>query len=210
MAKRAPSTTSRLSAYTDAVFAVIITIMALEIRPPDSPTLAGLFSLWPTVVSYAVSYVFVAIIWMNHHYLMGYSSAPTVRLIWLNFGHLFFVSLLPFATSWMADTELAHLPVITYAILFVVTDGMYNLFEREILRHSDAFTPREYVTIRRRSLAALALFTLAAIAAFFEPWVGFGIVCVALALHLRPDVPRWLIRARRGHGAGGDDPSGAE
>lgn len=78
-----------------------ITIMVLELRPPASPTWAGLLQLWPTVVSYIVSHVFVAIIWMNHHYLMTYVTTPSLKLIWPNFGHLFCVSFLPFATAWL-------------------------------------------------------------------------------------------------------------
>ena len=95
---RRPSTGSRLAAYTDAVFAVIITIMVLELRPPEAPTFAALLTLWPTFVSYVVSYLFIAIIWINHHYLMGYVDAITLRLVWGNFAHLFCVSLLPFPT----------------------------------------------------------------------------------------------------------------
>lgn len=186
-ARIGPTTASRLSAYTDAVFAVIITIMVLELRPPAEPTFAALLTLWPTVVTYLVSYLFIAVIWMNHHHLMGYVTSPTLRLIWLNFGHLFLVSLLPFATAWIAQTRLAAAPVIVYAALFVAADGMYNLFEREILRTSPAVTPERYRLVRHRSLSALALFTLGAGLAIVAPWLGFGSICLALVLHLRPD-----------------------
>ncbi|GAB3396354.1 TMEM175 family protein [Humibacter soli] len=194
-----PSTGSRLSAYTDAVFAVIITIMVLELRPPVTPTFTALLTLWPTIISYLVSYVFIAIIWINHHYLMGYVKAPSLRLMWINFGHLFFVSLLPFATAWIAESKLAAVPVFVYTALFVVTDGVYNLFEREILRTSTEFGPDEYRHARRRSLIALLLFAIAAGLAILQPWVGFGFVCLALLLHLRPDAAPWN-RHRDGEG----------
>jgi len=197
MRKMGPSTAGRLSSYTDAVFAVIITIMVLELRPPASADFTALLALWPTVIIYVVSYAFIAIIWINHHYLMGYISVPSLRLIWLNFGHLFFVSLLPFATAWMAETVLARGPVVTYASLFVLTDGMYNLFEREILRNSSEFSASEYRATRRRSLLALLLFAVAAGLAAIEPWLGFGVICVALALHLVPDVSGWRRVPRR-------------
>jgi uncharacterized membrane protein len=191
MSKMRPSTGSRLSAYTDAVFAVIITIMVLELRPPQQPTFTGLLALWPTIISYLVSYVFIAIIWINHHYLMGYVKAPTLRLVWVNFGHLFFVSLLPFATAWIARTKLSPVPVIVYTGLFVITDGVYNIFEREILRASTEFNTTEYRQVRRRSLIALGLFTVGTGLAILDPWAGFGFICLALILHLQPDAAPW-------------------
>jgi uncharacterized membrane protein len=91
--------------YSDAVFAVIVTIMVLELEAPEEPAFSALWPLWPTAISYAVSYVFIAIIWINHHYLMRFVGAPTLRVMWMNFVHLFMVSLLPFATAWVARTR---------------------------------------------------------------------------------------------------------
>src|SRR5499426_51987 len=131
-------TAHRLAAFSDAVFAVIVTIMVLELRAPDQPAFSALWLLWPTAISYAVSYLFIAIIWINHHYLMRLVGAPTPALIWINFLHLFMVSFLPFATAWVARTRLASGPVAFYAALFVCVDIAYNVFEREVLRQADA------------------------------------------------------------------------
>ena len=194
------STPERLSGYTDAVFAVVITITVLELHPPASARIGALLGLWPTAVSYLVSYVFVAIVWINHHFLMGYVKQTTLRVIWLNFTHLFFVSLLPFATAWIAATELARAPVVVYTGFFVVTDGAYNLFEREVLRNSSDFSSTELRASRRRSLTALALFAAAALVAFIQPTAGMGFTALALLLHLRPDAARnaRLILRRQG------------
>src|SRR5689334_229150 len=108
---REEMTADRLAAFSDAVFAVILTIMVLELKAPDEASFAALGPLWPTAISYAVSYLFIAIIWVNHHYLMRFVGRPTLRLIWINFVHLFMVSLLPFATAWVARTRLASSPV---------------------------------------------------------------------------------------------------
>ena len=70
-------TTERLSAFSDAVFAVLISVLVLELRPPELPTFKALLSLWPTWLSYAVSYLFIAIVWANHHHLMRYAPPPT-------------------------------------------------------------------------------------------------------------------------------------
>src|SRR5258705_14018471 len=104
-------TPERLGAFSDGVFAVIITIMVLELKPPPQPSFAALLSLWPTGLSYAVSYLFIAIVWVNHHHLLRYATEARLNLLWFNFAHLFSVSLIPLSTSWMAQTKLAPQPM---------------------------------------------------------------------------------------------------
>jgi uncharacterized membrane protein len=182
-------TADRLAAFSDAVFAVIVTVMVLELKAPDQPAFSALWPLWPTAVSYVVSYLFIAIIWVNHHYLMRFVGPPTLGLIWINFVHLFMVSLLPFATAWIARTRLASSPVAFYAGLFVCIDIAYNVFEREVLTRADPMqvSERRRRMGRRRSLGVLASFTIAMLVAFVAPRLGFGLICGALILHLQPE-----------------------
>lgn len=182
-------TGDRLATYSDAVFAVIVTIMVLELKAPDRPAFSALWALWPTAISYAVSYLFIAIIWINHDYLMRFVGRPTLGLIWINFVHIFTVSFLPFATAWIARARLASSPVVFYAGLFVCIDIAYNLFEREMLVRADAaqVSERTRRIARRRSLVVLASFTIAMLVAFVAPRVAFGLICTALVLHLRPE-----------------------
>src|SRR5262245_15341535 len=164
-------TADRLAAFSDAVFAVIVTIMVLELKPPVESAFSYLWDLWPTALSYAVSYLFIAIIWINHHYLMRFVGPPTLKLIWINFVHLFMVSLLPFATAWIARTQLASSPVAFYAGLFVCADTAYNIFEREVLARAEArhVSGRVRRVGRLRSLVVLAIFTTAMLVAFVAP-----------------------------------------
>jgi uncharacterized membrane protein len=143
----------RVAAFSDAVFAVIVTVMVLELKAPDQATFSALWPLWPTAISYAVSYLFIAIIWINHHYLVRFVDQPALKLIWINFAHLFLVSLLPFATAWIARTQLASSPMVFYAGLFVCIDIAYNVFEREVLIRADAtqISVRSQRAARRRS-----------------------------------------------------------
>ena len=183
-------TAERLAAYSDAVFAVIVTIMVLELKAPEEAAASALVPLWPTILSYAMSYLFIAIIWINHHYLMRFVEAPMLGLIWINFVHLFMVSLLPFATAWVARTRLASTPVAFYAGLFVCIDIAYNVFERHVLAraHATHVPERARRLARRRSLVVLAIFVVAMLVALVAPRVGFGLICAGLVLHLRPDV----------------------
>jgi uncharacterized membrane protein len=183
-------TADRLTAFSDAVFAVIVTVMVLELKAPDQPAFSALWPLWPTAISYAVSYLFIASIWINHHHLMRFVGSPTLGLMWINFVHLFMVSLLPFATAWIARTKLASSPVVLYAGLFVCVDIAYNVFEYKVLARVDATqmsAPTRRVA-RRRSLVVLAGFATAMLVALVAPRLGFGLICGALILHLRPDV----------------------
>ena len=165
------TTANRLAAFSDAVFAVIVTIMVLELKAPDQAAFSALWPLWPTAASYAVSYLFIAIIWINHHYLMRFVDAPTPGLIWINFLHLFLVSLLPFATAWIARTDLASSPVALYAGLFVCIDIAYNIFERHVLIRAGTaqVSERARRMAMRRSLLVLASFATAMLVAVVAP-----------------------------------------
>jgi uncharacterized membrane protein len=187
---------NRLAAYSDSVFAVIVTIMVLDLRAPEQAEFSALWPLWPTAVSYGLSYLFIAIIWINHHYLMRFVGAPRLRLIWINFLHLFVVSLLPFATAWVARTRLASSPVMFYAALFVCIDMAYNAFERDVLAHAIEVSGDTKRLARRRSLGALATFVVAMLVAVPAPRLGFGLIFGALLLHLRPDVSGWRRSTR--------------
>lgn len=75
---------ARVSAFSDAVFAVLITILVLKLKPPSSNSFSALWTQWPTGLSYVVSYAFIAIVWVNHHHLFGYAEVATPRLVWSN------------------------------------------------------------------------------------------------------------------------------
>src|SRR5437016_14452527 len=109
------ATPERLSAFSDGVFAVLITVLVLDLRPPELPAFKALLLRWPAWLSYAVSYLFTAIVWANHHHLILYARKTTRRLMWFNFAHRFSVSLLPVSTAWMAVSQLAPQPVSFYA-----------------------------------------------------------------------------------------------
>jgi len=157
------ATPERLGAFSDGVFAVIITIMVLDLRPPPQPTLAALLTLWPAALSYAVSYLFIAIVWVNHHHLLRFAEHATPRLIWVNFAHLFMVSLVPFSTAWVANTRLAAVPVFVYAAVFVLVNLAYCAFVWEALAQAEVkeISARVRRKTRTRSFMTLGMFVIA-------------------------------------------------
>jgi uncharacterized membrane protein len=181
----------RLNAFSDGVFAVIITILVLELKPPRAPNFEALLSLWPAAVSYAVSYAFIAIVWINHHHLLRYADSATPRLIWGNFAHLFTVSLIPFSTAWIANTSLAAIPVAIYAGVFVLVNVTYLAlcFEAVDRPQSADVAPRERMMMRMRSFVTLGIFAAAVLTALKYPIGGMALICVCLLVYIRPEAP---------------------
>ena len=187
--KNETSSAERLIMFSDGVFAIIITILVLELRAPESASFAALAELWPTALSYAVSYLFLAIVWVNHHHLLQYAQSATPRLIWVNFAHLFSMSLLPFSTAWMARTELAPVPVAVYAGVFVLVNATYVLLIQELVNRPERHDAQIRRMMRMRSVATLVVFSAAALLALKWPYWGLGLCCACLALYVRPEAP---------------------
>ena len=181
----------RAKLFSDAVFAVMITILVLKLNPPHPDTFGALLPLWPTGLSYVVSYLFIAIVWVNHHHLFGYAEEATPRLIWSNFAHLFSVSLIPFTTEWIADSRLAAAPVVLYALVFVLVNITYLALCTEVIdrpAHED-ISHRLQRLFRMRSFITIGGFVAAAIIALSWPVLGMVLICLCLIVYLRPDVP---------------------
>ena len=184
-------TPERMNAFSDGVFAVIITILVLELRPPKEASFGALLDLWPTAVSYAISYLFVAIVWVNHHHLLRFPDVATHRLIWGNFAHLFAVSLMPFSTAWIASTRLGGVPVAFYAGVFLLVNVTYVLLCMEAVDRSapHKVAARDRSMMRMRSFATLVVFAAAGLVALRYPIGGMAMICLCLVVYLSPGTP---------------------
>src|SRR5271163_373679 len=120
----------RLGAFSDGVIAVIITIMVLELKAPHEASMAALLALWPTFLSYALSYLFVGIVWVNHHHVLRYTENADSFVIWTNLAFLFFVSLIPFFTAYLADNRMNSFTTAVYAAEFLAITIAFMFFER--------------------------------------------------------------------------------
>jgi uncharacterized membrane protein len=103
-------TTTRLEAFSDAVLAIAITIMVLDLRPPAEPTWPGLLSTLPTFFSYVLSFVYLGIYWNNHHHMLQLAGTVNGGILWANLHLLFWLSLIPFSTRWMDETGFVQGP----------------------------------------------------------------------------------------------------
>jgi uncharacterized membrane protein len=185
---------ARLEAFSDGVIAVIITIMVLELKAPEHDALPELLKLWPSFSIYLVSFVFVAIYWINHHNLLTQARRVTPSLIWANNMLLFFLSLIPFATAYVANTRLAPLPTMVYAGLQFACSLAFALVFTMVMRQrrDDAEFMTVAVARRRKNLLSLGAYALSVVVAAVSPlgalaiFVGVAIAYVVPGLFAKP------------------------
>jgi len=183
------ATPDRLSAFSDGVFAVLITVLVLELRPPEFLTFKAFLLLWPTWLSYALSYLFIAIVWTNHHYLMRYATEATPRLLWFNFAHLFFHVAASALYRLDGREQTGAATGRLYAAVFFLVNATYVCLIWELIDRSPVVEVSS--TVRRimhiRSVTTLCLFALAALIALKYPLAGLGICICCLIVYLKPD-----------------------
>jgi uncharacterized membrane protein len=180
----------RFSALSDGIFAVIITIMVLALKIPTRNDASALLDLWPDLVSYVVSYAFIAVVWLNHHHVFKHAESLTTLLAWSNFANLFWISLIPFTTAWLASSRVASVPLTAYAIVFLLVELTYMVLMYESFRQrpaSDAPTRARRRMQWLRAWIMLAVFAFAALAVFLPELVRLALLGAFLVLHTQPD-----------------------
>lgn len=178
----------RLGAFSDGVIAVIITIMVLGLNPPHEASLSALLKLWPGFLSYALSYFFVGIVWINHHHLLRYVERATTGIIATNFVFLFFVSLIPFFTAYVAASEVSAFATAIYAAVFLLATLAYIAFEWTILGAcAGAREEREKQGMSRwRNWVGLACSVTAIPCAYLDARVSLGLIFLVSVFYSSP------------------------
>jgi uncharacterized membrane protein len=184
----------RLEAFSDGVMAIIITIMVLELRPPEEGSFAALLPLLPKVLSYILSFVFVGIYWNNHHHLWQVVEKVSGRVLWANLHLLFWLSLIPFATGWMGESEFAVIPVALYGTILWMCGLAYYIMARALrTTHSKDSLLVSALSNDTKERWSLYLYTAAVPLAFINPAISMLIFVIVAIMWLSPD-PR--IEAR--------------
>jgi uncharacterized membrane protein len=126
---------ARLEAFTDGVVAIVITIMVLEIKVPHGETWQTLLPLWPKLLSYVLSFLYVGIYWNNHHHTMQAVKSVNASVLWSNLHLLFWISLLPFSTGWMGENHFAKQPMLLYGLNLLMTAIAYFIWAQTLIAH---------------------------------------------------------------------------
>jgi uncharacterized membrane protein len=126
-------TKGRLEAFSDGVIAIIITIMVLELRPPEGTSVEDLLPLAPVLLSYLLSFAMLGTYWSNHHHLLQAAKSVDGRALWANLHLLFWLSLFPFGTAWMGERDFAPIPVAAYGVLLLLAAAAYYALARALI-----------------------------------------------------------------------------
>ena len=179
---------SRLEAFSDGVIAIIITIMVLELQAPHEPTLAALWPLWPTMLSYVMSFAFVGIYWNNHHHLWQVVEKVDGPVLWANLHLLFWLSLVPFVTAWMGENHFAAVPVAAYGVVLLGSAVAYFIMTRVLLANHarDSLLARALGSDFKGRISLLMYVTAIAVA-FTLPWLAGLLYASVSVIWLVPD-----------------------
>ena len=190
----------RLEAFSDGVFAILITIMVLEIRIPEGTEIRDLKPIIPILASYVLSFVFLAIYWNNHHHLLHTVHHVTGDMLWANIHLLFWLSLVPFVTGWMGENNFARVPLACYGIILLMAALAYYILVRRILKHHgpDSVLARAVGKDVKGKISPV-LYFLAIISCTFSSWVPGSIYVFVALIWLIPDKRiEVMIRNREG------------
>jgi uncharacterized membrane protein len=125
----------RLEAFSDGVIAIIITIMVLEMKVPHGESIESLKPLIPVFMSYVLSFIYVGIYWNNHHHMLQAVRSVNGGILWANLYLLFWLSLIPFVTSWMGENHFSKWPVACYGFVLIMNGIAYAILVKKLIRH---------------------------------------------------------------------------
>lgn len=185
---------SRLEAFSDGVFAIIITIMVLGLDAPDQVTFAAICTRLPAFLTYVLSFIYVAIFWINHHLLLSATRRINTGVLWANINFLFWISLVPFFTAWVDEHHAAPVPVAAYGVIFLACVASYRLLERILFKTHDSTAPIvQILRPGRREKVSIVAFIVAILMSAVHPFISLVIYIIIAGFWIVPD--RRLVRA---------------
>lgn len=178
----------RLEAFSDGVFAIIITIMVLELKVPHGGNLAALKPLVPVFISYILSFVNIGIYWNNHHHLLQAVESVNGRVLWANLHLLFWLSLIPFVTAWMGENHFAQAPVALYGLVLFMNGTAYSLLSAALIKLQGKNSALAAAVGKdTKGKASVAIYLAAILLSFINPWISFAMYVAVAAMWFIPD-----------------------
>ncbi len=188
----------RLLAFTDGVVAILITILVLELRPPAGDHFGDILDEKGRLLAYLLSFIFVAIYWVNHHHLFQVVDRIDGRVLWANIHLLFWLSLTPVATAWLGETGVEGGPVAAYSVVLFGCAIAYTLLTLALLAlHESDSQLAQAIGRDRKGKVSLALYVSAFVLSFVVPWLSVALFVSVAVMWFIPDrrVTRTLERS---------------
>jgi uncharacterized membrane protein len=180
--------TTRLEAYSDAVLAIVITIMVLELHAPEGASLQDLRAVLPVFLAYVLSFLYLSVYWNNHHHLLHATQRVSAGILWTNTHLLFWLSLIPFTTNWMSDHPGQGWPTALYGLNLLLAAVAYTLLTRAILASEGKNSKlAKAIGADFKGNLSLLIYLLGIAAAFWEPSVSYVLFLAAGLMWLIPD-----------------------
>ena len=181
-------TRGRLEAFSDAVIAIIMTIMVLELHVPHGADWEAVRPLVPVFFTYLLSFVFLGIYWTNHHHLLHLVDRVDGSILWANLHLLFWLSLVPFITGWMGSTHLAPLPTAVYGAVMLLAAVAYLVLQFAIVaRQGPGSRLAAAIGKDVKGKLSAALYVAAIAFAFVQTWISLGLYVFIACMWLVPD-----------------------
>ena len=178
----------RLEAFSDGVFAIIITIMVLELHVPHGDNISDLLPMMPVFISYILSFMYVGIYWNNHHHMIYAAERINGAILWSNLNLLFWLSLIPFVTAWMGENHFSRWPVILYGLLLIMNGIAYTILCRLLIKEAGADSPlAEALGKDWKGKVSVIVYAVAVGLAFINPWLAFSIYVIVALMWFIPD-----------------------
>ncbi len=179
---------ARVEAFSDGVFAILITIMVLELHPPEGNTFGALEPLLPKFISYLLSFTYIGIYWNNHHHLFQAVKHVNGKVLWYNTLLLFCISLISFATSWMGENHFSQAPVALYGIILLMSAISYTLLQFELIRfHGKDSLLASSIGRDSKGKISVTFYIVGILISFYNSSISFGLYCIVAIIWFIPD-----------------------
>jgi uncharacterized membrane protein len=181
-------TPNRLSALTDGVVAIVMTIMVLELKFPAEPNLATVMAVLPLLAAYLLAFVNVAIYWNNHHHMMQSAHKVTGGVLWANHALLFWLTLFPLTIRWIDEAGVTPWPVASFGVVLVGASLSYQLLEKALIRaEGDGSVVKRAVGSGGKEWLSFALYLASIPAAFVSPFMSIACYVIVSIIWVIPD-----------------------
>lgn len=181
-------TKSRLEAFSDGVLAIIITIMVLELKVPEGYTFASLKPLYPQIISYIVSFVYLGLYWNNHHHLFQIARKVNGKVLWGNLHLLFWLSLMPVTTNWIGESHFERDPIIAYGVVLIMCSISYNIVEYFVIQtEGEESALKRAVKSKTKENISTVLYFLGIGISFINPYISLLMYGTVAIMWLIPD-----------------------